>query len=92
MRVRKAVHVGELPVLRGEVVDRIARREKFIVLGLGALFDIDRESHVWGLPVDLRDPAATDAIERVHAVAMNVKARAQRVMSVLTQRQGVFPV
>ena len=92
MRVGEALYVAQFRILRRKVVHGVACREVLLVLGRHAVFHIDRERHMGHLPVNLRDPVVLDAVEGLHAVAMDVEAAAQRMVIARFHRETVFSV
>src|SRR5947199_6525403 len=62
MRVRKALYIGQLAVLRIEIEDRISGGQVLTVLSEGAVLDINDELHGSHRPVDLCNAIVFDPV------------------------------
>src|SRR5574341_2045911 len=92
MRVAEALHIGQRSVLGREVVDRVSSGEELALLRGSAVLYVDGETHMRHLPVDLRNPIALDAIERVHAVTVDDQLRPEGMIRILAEGQRILAV
>ena len=92
MGVRKTLHVAKCAVLRREIIDGVLRGQLLLVLRRAAFLHVDRERDMGHFPVDLRDTVIFDPIKRLHAVAMDVEAAAERMLVACFHRETMFAV